>query len=68
MKITTKSFWQNPDLGKKYYQNLNYNKYSIKEKIKIYQFYWTAWRASENFQFREDIYSLDHVLFERLQN
>jgi murein L,D-transpeptidase YcbB/YkuD len=40
----------------------------IKEKIKIYQFYWTAWRANENFQFREDIYSLDHVLFERLQN
>jgi murein L,D-transpeptidase YcbB/YkuD len=40
----------------------------LKTKIKIYQFYWTAWRENNNFQFREDIYSLDHLLFERLRN
>ena len=40
----------------------------IRTKITIYQYYWTAWSKDKTLHFREDIYSLDHLLFERLHN
>jgi murein L,D-transpeptidase YcbB/YkuD len=40
----------------------------IQTKINIYQYYWTAWSKDNTLHFREDIYSLDHLLFERLDN
>ncbi len=39
----------------------------IKEDIQLHQLYWTAWESKGILNFREDIYSLDANLFEKLR-
>lgn len=42
-------------------------KFWLKEKIKIYQLYWTAWSDKGDLIFRDDIYNLDAALYEALR-
>lgn len=39
----------------------------LKEKIKIYQLYWTAWSDNGQLIFRDDIYNLDSALYDALR-
>ena len=36
--------------------------------VNIYIFYWTSWLENNQLQFREDIYTLDKELFEKLRS
>lgn len=38
----------------------------VKQPIYIHQLYWTSWSDKKGLQFRDDIYNLDKVLFEKL--
>lgn len=39
---------------------------SISEPIKVYHFYWTAWREAGETQFTEDVYSMDQKIAQAL--
>ena len=41
---------------------------SVKDTVNIYIFYWTSWLENNQLQFREDIYTLDKELFEKLRS
>jgi len=36
--------------------------------VNVYLFYWTSWIENDKLQFRDDIYELDKVLFQKLRN
>ena len=38
----------------------------IKQPIYIHQLYWTSWSDKNGLQFRDDIYSLDKILYDKL--
>lgn len=38
----------------------------VKQPIYIHQLYWTSWSDKNGLQFRDDIYNLDRVLYEKL--
>lgn len=38
----------------------------VKEPIFIHQLYWTSWSDKNGLQFREDIYNLDKILYDKL--
>ncbi len=38
----------------------------VKQPIYIHQLYWTSWSDKKGLQFRDDIYNLDKVLYEKL--
>lgn len=38
----------------------------VKQPIYIHQLYWTSWADKKGLQFRDDIYNLDKVLYEKL--
>lgn len=39
----------------------------VKQPIYIHQLYWTSWSDKKGLQFREDIYNLDKVLYDKLK-
>jgi len=39
----------------------------VKQPIYIHQLYWTSWSDKKGLQFRDDIYNLDKVLYEKLR-
>lgn len=39
----------------------------MNQKVKVYHFYWTAWRDNGKTRFTEDIYGYDDKIFEALQ-
>nr|WP_322626474.1 L,D-transpeptidase family protein [uncultured Flavobacterium sp.] len=39
----------------------------IKKSIRVHQLYWTAWMDKNGLQFRDDIYSLDKTLYNKLR-
>lgn len=41
---------------------------SVKDTVNIYLFYWTSWIENDKLQFRDDIYELDKLLFQKLRN
>ena len=41
---------------------------SVKDTVNVYLFYWTSWIENDKLQFRDDIYELDKVLFQKLRN
>ena len=40
----------------------------VSDDIFVHQLYWTAWMEKQSLQFREDIYSLDSDLYNKLRN
>jgi L,D-transpeptidase YcbB len=40
----------------------------VKEPIFIHQLYWTSWSDKKGLQFREDIYNIDKILYDKLRN
>jgi murein L,D-transpeptidase YcbB/YkuD len=40
----------------------------VKEPIYIHQLYWTTWLSGSGFQFRDDMYNLDKILYDKLRN
>ncbi|MXN92211.1 L,D-transpeptidase family protein [Flavobacterium sp. Sd200] len=40
----------------------------IKKSIRVHQLYWTAWMDKDGLQFRNDIYSLDKILYAKLRS
>ena len=40
----------------------------IKKSIQVHQLYWTAWMDKGGLQFRNDIYSLDKILYDKLRS
>ncbi len=40
----------------------------IQKSIQVHQLYWTAWMDKGRLQFRNDIYSLDKILFNKLRS
>ena len=40
----------------------------VKEPIYIHQLYWTSWLSDSGFQFRDDMYNLDKMLYDKLRN
>lgn len=38
----------------------------VKEPIYIHQLYWTSWSDKNGLQFRDDIYNLDKILYNKL--
>ncbi len=44
----------------------NTKRIPLKQKVKIHQHYWTAWKDENGIQFRKDIYQLDKALYKRL--
>jgi murein L,D-transpeptidase YcbB/YkuD len=40
----------------------------IQKSIRVHQLYWTAWMDKGGLQFRDDIYSLDKILYDKLKN
>ena len=41
---------------------------SVKDTVNVYLLYWTSWIENDKLQFRDDIYELDKVLFQKLRN
>ncbi|MFP9100439.1 L,D-transpeptidase family protein [Flavobacterium sp. RHBU_24] len=39
----------------------------IQKSIRVHQLYWTAWMDKGGLQFRDDIYSLDKILYDKLR-
>lgn len=61
----------NPDWNDKKMQEitdaeLTKNVY-IQKSIRVHQLYWTAWMDKGGLQFRDDIYSLDKILYNKLR-
>lgn len=40
----------------------------VKQPIYIHQLYWTSWKDKNGLQFRDDIYNLDMMLYEKLKS
>jgi murein L,D-transpeptidase YcbB/YkuD len=40
----------------------------IQKSIQVHQLYWTAWMDKSGLQFRNDIYSLDKILYNKLRS
>jgi murein L,D-transpeptidase YcbB/YkuD len=40
----------------------------IQKSIQVHQLYWTAWMDKSGLQFRNDIYSLDKILYKKLRS
>lgn len=41
---------------------------NIQKSIQVHQLYWTAWMDKSGLQFRNDIYSLDKILYNKLRS
>ena len=39
----------------------------VKQPIYIHQLYWTSWSDKNGLQFRDDIYNIDMVLYDKLK-